>query len=301
MEEPKEKERDETTVTIGNWLVSISSATSGKKSMVPRVEMENLLTGQIVSYKIDKKSSGSLVANPNVPVPLSDGTLVTTDNCVELFEIHVTALLKQRKEAPKPAPVPESGEEPEETEEERDVKKCLLVLANYLVKILANNLLRKTFLEIISKDALIELTKSDWLVLKNEYDLYKFCKAWATLRVRRAMGIPDPDPSLDEDMGKGKEKLKDDSDDDDDKGKGKEKEKDKDKDKEDDKGKEKEKDKDKDDKDKDGDKEKEKDKDDADSDEKEKERLKKEKEEKKKRKKKGRSYRNGRRLQNSGN
>ena len=140
----------DTTMTIGNWLVSISS--SGRKSEIPRVEIENLLSGQIVSYKVDKKSSGALAVcsyvcvstyltnilviqfvNPNVPVSLGDGTLVTAENCAELLELRHTVWRKKEESAPK--------EELEESEESKDMKKCLLVLSNNFSKVHPTSLL----------------------------------------------------------------------------------------------------------------------------------------------------------------
>ena len=69
-------------------------------------------------------------------------------------------------------------------------------------QLLADKTLRRHMLEIFSKDTMLEITKSDWLVLRNEYELYKFCRAWANSRVKQALGIKEPEPVLGAPVGK---------------------------------------------------------------------------------------------------
>src|SRR5690348_16532735 len=77
---------------------------------------------------------------------------------------------------------------------------CFLTF-HLIIQLLQNKGLRRHLVETLSKDAMIELTKSDWLVVKNEYDLYKFCRTWANIRVKRIMGIQEPEPVLGDDKG----------------------------------------------------------------------------------------------------
>jgi len=77
-------------------------------------------------------------------------------------------------------------------DKEKDMRKCMLVVATTLSELLADKPARRGMINTLPKPLLIALTKSDWLVLEREEDWYKFCVAWAKHRVRKTLGIPEP-------------------------------------------------------------------------------------------------------------
>lgn len=119
-------------------------------------------------------------------IQLSTGEFVNPINCCEQLSAALTPLEGQH------VFIDNDNEKKELNDQEKDLRKCLLVVATQLSTILEDKAARRRLIETLQKPLLIALTRSDWLVLEREEDWYKFCRAWAKYRVRKALGIPEP-------------------------------------------------------------------------------------------------------------